>query len=70
MYANKKKRKGKGREPGEIYHVGNVKGTENLITSGRTNELAHALWTEYTHSKSFMADRMRLGNTTLHYLAV
>ena len=31
-------------EPGKIYHVRNVIGGENLIMSGRTNELAHALW--------------------------
>ena len=31
-------------EPGRIYHVKNVIGRENLITSGQTNELAHALW--------------------------
>ena len=31
-------------KPGKIYHVRNVVGRENLITSGRTNELAHALW--------------------------
>ena len=37
-------------EPGKIYHVRNVIGRENLITCGRTNELAHALLTEYTHS--------------------
>ena len=35
-------------EPGKIYHVRNIIGRENLITSGRMNELAHALWTEYT----------------------
>ena len=44
------KSKGKGREPGKIYHVRYVIGRENLITSGRTNELTHALWTEYTRS--------------------
>ena len=32
-------------KPGEIYHVRNVIGRENLITSGQTNELAHAVWT-------------------------
>ena len=36
---NKKER----REPFEIYHVRNVIGRKNLITYGRTNELAHAL---------------------------
>ena len=44
-----KNRKERG-EPGKIYHVRNVIGSENLITSGRTNELAHVLWTEYTCS--------------------
>ena len=46
-------------EPGKIYHVRNVIGRENLITCGRTNELAHAVhvWTEYS-CDSFMADRM------------
>ena len=56
-------------EPGKIYHVRNVIGRENLIKSGLTNELAHALWTEY-HCESFMADRTGLGGTTLHYLAI
>ena len=37
-------------EPGKIYHVRNVIGRENLITCGRTNELAHAVWTEYIRS--------------------
>ena len=37
-------------EPGKIYHVRNVIGRENLITCGRTNELTHALLTEYTRS--------------------
>ena len=37
-------------EPGKIYHVRNIIGRENLITCGRTKELAHALWTEYTRS--------------------
>ena len=40
--AQMKNRKEKG-EPGKIYHVRNVIGREDLITSGRTNELAHAL---------------------------
>ena len=56
-------------EPGRIYHVRNVIGRENLITCGRTNELAHAVWTEYS-CNSFMADRMGLDGTMLHYLAV
>ena len=47
----------------------NVIGRENLITCGRTNELAHAVWTEYS-CDSFMANRMRLDGTMLHYLAV
>ena len=46
-------------EPGRIYHVRNVIGRENLITCGRTNELAHAVRTEYS-CDSFMADRMGL----------
>ena len=49
-------------EPGRIYHVRNVIGRENLITCGRTNELAHAVRTEYT-CDSFMADRMGLDGT-------
>ena len=32
-------------EPGKFDHMRNVIGRENVITSGRTNELAHALWT-------------------------
>ena len=38
------------KEPGKIHHLRNVIGRDNLITSQRTNELAHALWTEYTRS--------------------
>ena len=56
-------------EPGRIYHVTNVIGRENLITCGRTNELAHAVRTEDSRD-SFMADRMGLDGTMLHYLAV
>ena len=56
-------------EPGRIYHVRNVIGRENLITCGRTNKLAHAIWTEYS-CDSFMANRMGLDGTMLHYLAV
>ena len=56
-------------EPGRIYHVRNVIGRKNLITCGRTNELAHAVRTEYS-CDSFMADRMELDGTMLHYLAV
>ena len=44
--ARTKNRKERG-EPGKIYHVRNVIGRENLITCGVTNELAHAVWTEY-----------------------
>ena len=63
----KSKERGK---PGRIYHVRNVIGRENLITCGRTNELAHAGRTEYS-CDSFMADRMELdGTILLHYLAV
>ena len=47
----------------------NVIGRENLITCGRTHELAHAVQTEYS-CDSFMADRMGLNGTMLHYLAV
>ena len=47
----------------------NVIGRENLITCGRTNELAHTVRTEYS-CDSFMADRMGLDGTILHYLAV
>ena len=66
--ARTKNRKERG-EPGKIYHVRNVIGRENLITCGRTNKLAHATWTEYS-CDSFMADRMGLDGTMLHYLAV
>ena len=47
----------------------NVIDRENLITRGRTNELPHAVRTEYS-CDSFMADRIGLDGTTLHYLAV
>ena len=47
----------------------NVIGRENLITCGRTNELAHAVRTEYS-CNSLMDDRMGLDGTMLHYLAV
>ena len=47
----------------------NVIGRENLITCGRTNELAHAVRAEYSCDR-FMADRMGLDGTMLHYLAV
>ena len=56
-------------EPGRIYPVRNVIGKENLITCGRTNELAHAVRTECS-CDSFMADRMGLDGTILQYLAV
>ena len=56
-------------EPGRIYHVRNVIGRENLITCGRMNELTHAVRTEYS-CDSFMANRMGLDGTMLHYLAV
>ena len=56
-------------EPGRIYHMRNVIGRENLITCGRTNELAHAIRTDYG-CNSFMADRMGQDGTMLHYLAV
>ena len=64
--ARTKKSKKRG-EPGRIYHVTNVIGRQNLITCGRTNELAHAVRTEYS-SDSFMADGMGLDGTMLHYL--
>ena len=41
-HAQTKNRKERG-EPGKIYHVRNVTGREDVITSGRTNELAHTL---------------------------
>ena len=63
------KNRRKGGEPGRIYHVRNVIGRENLITCGRTNEVAHAVWTECS-CDSFMPDRMGLDGTMLHYLAV
>ena len=47
----------------------NIIGRQNLITCGRANELAHAVRTEYS-CDSFMADRMGLDSTMLHYLAV
>ena len=56
-------------EPGRIYHMRNVIGRENLITCGQTNEFAHAVRTECS-CDSFMADRMGLDGTMLHYLAV
>ena len=45
-----KNRKERGGEPSKIYHMRNISGRDNLITFGRTNELAHALLTEYTCS--------------------
>ena len=53
----------------KIYHMSNVTGKEKLITSGRINELTHAL---LTHSvvKAFMAYRTGLDGTMQHYLAV
>ena len=47
-------------EPGKIYHVRNIIGRENLITCGQTNEPATL----------YMAYRMELDGTMLHYLAV
>ena len=47
----------------------NVISRENVITCGRTNELAHAVRTEYS-CDSFMADRMGLDSSMLHCLAV
>ena len=47
----------------------NVIGREDLITCGRTNELAHTVRTECS-CDSFMADRMGLDSIMLHYLAV
>ena len=41
---------------------------KSAITSGRTNELVHTLYS--FRCESFMADRTGLGSTTLHYLAV
>ena len=38
----------RGGQPGKVYHVRNVITRENLITCRWTNELAHALLTEYT----------------------
>ena len=43
--ARTKNRK-EGGEPDKIYHVRNVIGREDLITCGRTNKLAHAVWTD------------------------
>ena len=48
--------------PGKIYQVRNVIGRENLITCGQTKELSHASF--------YMANRMGLDGTILHYLAV
>ena len=39
-------------ESGKIYHVRMVIGRENLITSERTNELAHTLWTDLEYTPS------------------
>ena len=64
-----KNRKERG-EPGKIYRVRNVIGRENLITCGRTNELTHTVWTEYSCNSFYMADRMGPDGTVLHYLAV
>ena len=51
--------------------VRNVIGRENLITCGWTNELAHALLTEYTHSVTKLYGwQTGLDSTTLHYLAI
>ena len=47
----------------------NVIGRENLITCGRMNELAHAVRTEYSYD-NFMANKMGLNGTMLHYLTV
>ena len=47
----------------------NVIGRKNLITCGKTNELAHTILTENS-CDNFMADRMGLDSTMLHYLAV
>ena len=44
-------------------------GREKLIACGQTNELAHAVQTECRFD-SFMADRVGLDGTMLHYLAV
>ena len=60
----------KREKPGKIYHVRNVIVRENLITCGQTNELAHIVWTEHSCNSFYMADRMGLDSTKLHYLAV
>lgn len=49
---------GKG-EPGQIYHVRNVIGIENLITCGQMNKLVHTLLTELIW-ESFLAKRTGL----------
>ena len=64
-----KKSKERG-EPGRIYHVRNVISRENLITCGRTNEPSHAVDSTTRIHLRFMADRMGLDGTMLHYLAV
>ena len=46
----------------------NVIGRENLITCGWRKGLAQALWTKYSCDSFYMADRMGLDDTTLHYL--
>ena len=49
----------------------NIKRRENLITCGLMTKIACALLTVYSlGSESFMADKMGLYGTTLHYLAV
>ena len=52
-------------EPGKIYHMRNVIGRENLITCGQTNELAHAVWTEYIRSVAIAYGRQN--GTRRHY---
>ena len=60
-HARTKNRKERG-EPGKIHHVRNVIGRENLITCRRTNELAHAVWTDTVVQLC--------GTMLLHYHAV
>ena len=56
-------------EPGKIYRVRNVIGRENLITRGRMNELALALWTEYTSSVAKALWPKERDYAALHYIA-
>ena len=64
------KLKGKGREPSKIYQMKNITGREDLITCGQMN-LPTLHWQNIlVQCECFMAGRMGLDCTTLHYLPV